>query len=241
MVGGLWASFHYDWLFIELIFVPEDRRGQDLGSALLAIAEAQARAWGAAGVWLDTFSFQAPGFYQRHGFAVFGEIGDYPGTHRRFFLSKRLNPTGPLEVTHPAIEPIADPAPHHRDAIGDPLGRFGDARLGGGAWPDSALALGLRDADGRIIGGLWGRSYYDWFFLDLLVVPSQLRGQGLGTELLTRAEAEARARGCIGVWLDTFSFQAPDYYPRHGYTAFGEITDYPGPHRRLFFSKRLSP
>jgi GNAT superfamily N-acetyltransferase len=94
MLGGLWGYFHYDWLFIELIFVPEDRRGHDLGSTLLAMAEAQARAWGGVGVWLDTFSFQARGFYERHGFAAFGEIADYPTPHRRFFLSKPLDPAG---------------------------------------------------------------------------------------------------------------------------------------------------
>jgi GNAT superfamily N-acetyltransferase len=240
MAGGLLGHFRYDWLFIELIFVPDDRRGQNLGSALLAMAEAQARAWGAAGVWLDTFSFQARGFYERHGFAVFGEIADYPAPHRRFFLSKRLDPNGPLDATHPAIERVPEPGPHHVEAISAPLSRFNDARIGGdGDWPDGALALALRDADGGIDGGLWGRSYYHWLFVDLLVVPDRLRGQGIGADLLARAEAEARARGCIGVWLDTFSFQAPAFYPRHGYAMFGEITDYPAPHRRLFFSKRL--
>jgi GNAT superfamily N-acetyltransferase len=90
-----------------------------------------------------------------------------------------------------------------------------------------------------MLGGLWAQSYYDWLFVDLLVVPKRLRGQGIGTELLGRAEAEARARGCVGVWLDTFSFQAPTFYPRHGYAVFGEIANYPAPHRRLFLSKRL--
>jgi predicted N-acetyltransferase YhbS len=90
-----------------------------------------------------------------------------------------------------------------------------------------------------MVGGLWGRSYYNWLFVDLLVVPDRLQGRGIGAALLGYAEAAARARGCAGVWLDTFSFQAPAYYARHGYGVFGEIADYPKPHRRLFFSKRL--
>ena len=239
MAGGLWGRFSYGWLFIELIFVPEDRRGQDLGAALLAIAEAQARSWGGIGVWLDTFSFQARGFYEKHGFAVFGEIADYPSPHRRFFLSKRLDPAGPLAVTHAAIEPIPTPEAQHREAIGNPLSLFNDQRLGGGAWPDAALALALRDADGGIDGGLWGRHYYHWLSIELLVVPDRWQGQGLGSALLARAEAEAKAQGCVGVWLNTFSFQAPSFYAQRGYTEFGNITDYPAPHRRLFFSKRL--
>jgi GNAT superfamily N-acetyltransferase len=249
VAGGLYGYFRYDWLFIELIFVPEDRRGQDLGSALLAIAQAQARAWGAVGVWLDTFSFQARGFYERHGFAVFGGIADYPAPHERFFLNKRLDPAGPRAAAHPAIERIAEPAPDHREAISGALGRFNDARIGGGDWPDVPLAFALRHGEGGSFGGpslggpsrggLWGRSYYNWLFVDLLVVPEHLQGQGIGAGLLGRAEAAARARGCTGVWLDTFSFQAPAFYVRHGYEAFGEIANYPAPHRRLFLSKRL--
>jgi GNAT superfamily N-acetyltransferase len=239
VTGGLWGRFKYDWLFIELIFVPEDRRGQDLGSALLAMAEAEARAWGAVGLWLDTFSFQARGFYERHGFAVFGEIADYPAPHKRFFLSKRLGPAGPPRLTHPAIARIAEPAPHHREAIAAGLGRFNDASIGQGPWPDAVLALALRDAPGQAAGGLWARSYYHWLILDLLVVPDPLRGQGIGTALLARAEAAARRQGCVGVWLDTFSFQAPAFFARHGYAAFGVIPDHPAPHRRVFLSKRL--
>ncbi len=239
VAGGLWGRFYYDWLFIELIFVPEDRRGQDLGSALLAMAEAQARDWGAIGVWLDTFSFQALGFYERKGFAVFGEIAEYPAPHRRFFLSKRIDPDGPRAAAHPAITPIAAPEPHHRAAIGSALSLFNDSRLGGGPWPDDELALVITDAADTIVGGLWGRSYYHWLFVDLLFVPETLRGRGLGTALLAQAEDAARGQGCVGIWLDTFSFQAPAFYPRHGYESFGAIGDYPAPHRRHFFSKRL--
>jgi GNAT superfamily N-acetyltransferase len=239
MLGGLWGRFYYDWLFIELIFVPEDRRGQDLGSALLAMAEGQARAWGAVGVWLDTFSFQARGFYERHGYAVFGEIGDYPAPHRRFFLSKRIGSLAPAARAHPAIAPVPAPPQAYREAIGAALSAFNDRAIGGGPWPDGDLALGIADPSGAVVGGLWGRSYYHWMSVTLLFVPEALRGQGVGTRLLAMAEAEARAEGCVGIWLDTFSFQAPDFYPRHGYARFGAIADYPAPHGRHFFSKRL--
>jgi len=67
---------------------------------------------------------------------------------------------------------------------------------------------------------------------------SGYRGQGVGTELMRRGEAEAVARGCHGVWLDTFEFQARGLYERLGYTCFGELENYPvGP--RFFMSKRV--
>lgn len=239
IAGGLWGRFYYDWLFVELICVPEARRGEGLGAALLAMAEAQARAWGAIGVWLDTFSFQARGFYEKHGYAVFGEISDFPPGHQRFFLARRLDPTGPARVVNPGITPIPEPGPAHRAAIARPLERFNNAALGAGPWPDETLCYTLETEGGQIVGGLWGRSYYRWLHIDLLMLPEAARGQGLGSALLRRAEAEALDRGCVGVWLDTFSFQAPDFYPRQGYRAFGRLDAYPDPHERTFFAKRL--
>ena len=55
------------------------------------------------------------------------------------------------------------------------------------------------------------------------------------------AENFARERDCIGVWLDTFDFQAPAFYRKLGYQAFGQLNDYPPGHQRLFFQKRLVP
>lgn len=90
-VGGLLGFALFDWLFVELLFVPEAARGQGMGSQLIARAEAFAREQGLAGVWLDTFSFQAPGFYEKLGYAVFGSIDDHPRGGSRFFLLKRLD------------------------------------------------------------------------------------------------------------------------------------------------------
>jgi GNAT superfamily N-acetyltransferase len=240
--GGLWGRFYYDWLFIELIFIPEDLRGQDLGSALLAMAEARARALGAVGIWLDTFSFQARGFYEKHGFTVFGEIADYPAGHARFFLQKRLDPRLPPQgaPSHALVEEILNPPREFRSAIGSPLSAFNDVQLGGGDWPERSHAFVLTDETDAIIGGLWARSYYDWLYVGLLFVPESLRGQGMGTQLLTLAEAEARAIGARGIWLDTFSFQAPDFYPRHGFQPIGKLESYPNRHSRTFFTKLLA-
>jgi hypothetical protein len=61
-----------------------------------------------------------------------------------------------------------------------------------------------------------------------------------GQELLHLAEARARERGCHSVWLDTFSFQAPEFYPKFGYREFGRL-DYPPDQQRISFQKRLIP
>ena len=91
-VGGLWGAIFFDWLFIELLYVPDALRGQDLGTRLMAAAETHARSQGLTGIWLDTFSFQARPFYEKLGYALAGEITDLPPGGSRFFLSKRLKP-----------------------------------------------------------------------------------------------------------------------------------------------------
>ncbi|KAF1067395.1 GNAT family N-acetyltransferase [Variovorax sp.] len=101
------------------------------------------------------------------------------------------------------------------------------------------LAVLLRDDAGEVIGGLWGRTAYRWLFVELLFVPEALRGRRVGAELLAGAEQEARHRGCIGSWLDTFEFQARGFYERQGYGVFGEIGDYPPGFARYYLSKRF--
>lgn len=76
-VGGAWTYRRLDWLFLDLLFVPESARGLGMGSALLARVEGLAEALDARGTWLTTYGFQARGSYEKHGFSVFGTL---PGT-----------------------------------------------------------------------------------------------------------------------------------------------------------------
>jgi GNAT superfamily N-acetyltransferase len=90
IIGGLWARDFYDWVFIENLFVPEALRGKGLGKRLLEQTEAIARSRGRVGIWLDTFSFHARGFYEKRGYQIFGQLPNYPDAETRFFLQKRL-------------------------------------------------------------------------------------------------------------------------------------------------------
>jgi GNAT superfamily N-acetyltransferase len=91
-VGGLvgWTSFSY--LYVNLLYLPDTLRGAGLGSQMMALAEEEAARRGCHGAWLDTFSFQARGFYERLGYTLFGAIEDYPPGHSRYFLKKALQP-----------------------------------------------------------------------------------------------------------------------------------------------------
>jgi ribosomal protein S18 acetylase RimI-like enzyme len=101
------------------------------------------------------------------------------------------------------------------------------------------LAVLVREPDGRVAGGLVGRTG-SWLSVELLWLPEGKRGAGLGTEVMRAAEAEAVRRGCLGAHLDTFSFQAPGFYRRLGYEVFGVIDDYPPGHKRYYLRKRFA-
>lgn len=135
------------------------------------------------------------------------------------------------------IDRVLDPADQDRNLILEPLLAYNLAVSGEENY--KKLALFLRNDGGEVEGGLWAKRYYDWVFVDLLFVPEALRGGKLGSKLLLQAEEWAKAEGCVGIWLDTFAFQAPDFYLKLGYEVFGTLENYPKPHRRYFLRKLL--
>lgn len=90
VIGGLWGLTAWHWLYIENLAVPPALRGGGLGTRILAMAEREAVARGCIGARLDTYSFQARPFYERHGYAVAGAIPDCPPGHTRYTMFKRL-------------------------------------------------------------------------------------------------------------------------------------------------------
>ena len=97
----------------------------------------------------------------------------------------------------------------------------------------------LKDEAGTIIGGLTGYALYEWMFVQYLSVAESARGTGLGQALVERAESWGREQGLGGMWLETFDFQAPDFYRKLGFVEFGAIEDHPTGSRRIFFHKRF--
>ncbi len=95
--------------------------------------------------------------------------------------------------------------------------------------PNSATPLNLfvRDAEGTLIGGLTATTYWGWLDIDDLWLGESIRGQDIGTELMQMAETEAIRRGCKWAKLETFSFQARDFYEKLGYRVIGTLNDYP--------------
>jgi len=90
VAGGLLGGTYWGWLAIDIFWLREDLRGQGYGSRLLQAAEAEAVRRGCHHAHLDTMDFQAPGFYEKHGYHVWGRLDDLPTGHARIFYMKEL-------------------------------------------------------------------------------------------------------------------------------------------------------
>ena len=137
-----------------------------------------------------------------------------------------------------SIARAADPGAAYAP-IWAPLLAFNQLIADGAEGDPFALVL-TGESDDAIAGGLWALALWGSFYIGLVVVPADARRQGLGRELMRRAEEEARVLGCRQMWLDTYAFQARPFYERFGFEVFGQI-DGPTPiFPRYFMQKQLS-
>jgi ribosomal protein S18 acetylase RimI-like enzyme len=103
-----------------------------------------------------------------------------------------------------------------------------------------ALSVFARDANGTVIGGVLGETWGEWLDIWQVWVDPAFHRQGLGSRLLRAAEQAAIARGCRHAQLDTYSFQAPEFYAKQGYEVFGLLEGMPDGHKRFYLRKRLA-
>jgi GNAT superfamily N-acetyltransferase len=121
--------------------------------------------------------------------------------------------------------------------IGEALGAEVAARLG--PRDERPLSILARDAGGAVVAGLNGVSHWRWLYVRHLYVAPAWRGQGLGRRLLAQGEKAALARGCVGVYLDTFEESAAVFYERRGFVRHGRIENFPVGAARIFLGKAL--
>ncbi|HCW53121.1 MAG TPA: N-acetyltransferase [Clostridium sp.] len=101
------------------------------------------------------------------------------------------------------------------------------------------IGVYIRNKDGNIVAGLTGDTHGNWLTIKYLWVSEELRSQGVGSEILKQAEEEAKKRGCKYSFLDTFSFQAPEFYKKYGYKEQFALENYPITGKRYYFTKNL--
>lgn len=100
-------------------------------------------------------------------------------------------------------------------------------------------AFTVRDEAGGIVGGVTCTLFWQHMHIDFLWVEETKRKEGLGAKLLAEAENFAKKKGARLIKLDSFSFQAPHFYEKHGYTVYGKLEDHPVGHTQYYLVKRL--
>jgi GNAT superfamily N-acetyltransferase len=144
-----------------------------------------------------------------------------------------------LAMTTVRVQLANPPDPTAKAAAGDALYAYNVAHTGiDDRQPIAAVAID--STRGAVLGGLWGRTELGLLFLDMFFLPDNLRGQGIGTQLLEEVEREACRRGCRRAVVETSSFQAPAFYLRHGYQELGRVAfTLPG-QARVFLRKEFT-
>jgi GNAT superfamily N-acetyltransferase len=96
-----------------------------------------------------------------------------------------------------------------------------------GEYPEQQfIRLNARDGNGRLLGGLRSFVFLYWLNIEVLFVEAEARGSGLGSRLLAEAERQAIELGAMYAKLETFEWQAPKFYEKHGYEEYARLDDY---------------
>ena len=101
------------------------------------------------------------------------------------------------------------------------------------------LNIYLEDEEGNLVAGMVAETFGNWLEIEYLYVSDDLRGQGIGSKILEMAENESRNRGCKYSFVDTFNFQAPKFYEKHGYKEVFALKEYPYTGERYYYTKEL--
>lgn len=133
-----------------------------------------------------------------------------------------------------SIEAISDPADF--DTIAAGLRAYADTFTG----PRESKPFGFAQKEnGRVVGGITGTTVWDWLIVNELWVDASYRKTGLGSALLGQAETWAISVGCRFARLNTFEFEAREFYEAHGYRVENQSNDFPTGHIQFHLTKRL--
>ncbi|MEI8124524.1 MAG: GNAT family N-acetyltransferase [Parachlamydiaceae bacterium] len=142
-----------------------------------------------------------------------------------------MNPQEKMKV-------IVDYTPNHadNDIVKEGLIKCYEALFGE---RDKPLSIFLKNESGEVFGGIQAFMDTESVYIDVMWVEESLQKQGYGTKLLGAAEQEAIKNGCIFSLVDTWDFQAEEFYLKSGYERIGEIKNYWHGHSKIFLRKNI--
>lgn len=248
VVGAVTTCSVLGVMWLDVLYIFDEFRRRGLASWLVLEAERIAHEKGCVGAGTWTFNWQGPQFYPTIGYRVCGIYDGYPFGVTEHVLAKRL-PDG--VSTQAAAELVARhekdgfalvAAPTEDDMRGVYRGFHEFCVRNAGEemdYPSVSLSLVLKDAEGRLVGGLTAFPTIRNMVLEAIWVDEGYRGKGHGRRLLLEAERIAKDSGCCAVSTHALSFQSPGFFHRLGYATYGTVGVAVDGHTEDLLIKRL--
>ena len=231
--GGVVAEVDWGMLYIDLLWIHDDLRGKNYGRALMHTIEQTALQYKIPHAYLMTTEFQALPFYQHIGYELFGTLMNRPHGYAYYYLRKmNIQASEPIADFPVSINPVQSDVQQINRGLRDYCEQFVDST-------SKRLGAFIYGADGRVLGGIVGSTYWDWFDVFFFWLDDSLRGQGYGKQLLQLAEAECHRRGINSIVCETFDSQSLTFFQSQGFEVFATLSDRPPKHESYFLKKFL--
>ena len=244
IIAGCILNIH-SWgrAVLAQLWTDERYRGRGLGSMLIRRAEQAAREKGCYYLCLGTLDFMARPLYEKHGFRVFTVTHDLPRGHVGWSMSKRLDKEVPeyIPTDHSAFERWKIEAGNKEDAkiVDEGLDRYCEKFMAPEENEDIPISRKLVDKDGNLIAAVLAEVDADMSTdVNGVWVEPPYRNQGIGSYLLGEVEREAKGKGSYLLIGNACDWNV-DFFFKNGYTANGELSDYPKGHTAYELEKRL--
>ncbi len=244
--GGCLASTVYRVMHLEVLWVAEQQRRLGYGAQLVLGAEQFGLENGCRASQTWTFSFQGPEFYPAIGYKPIGVYDGYPNgiTEHAFIKHLGENQDNRLHMV-PGIPDsrgfYLDTAVTEADAKILHLGLHQHVVLNvGDGYKGIRIKLVVRDPSGEFVGGLSAWSTLQNLIFDFIWIDERFRSKGLGKILMLEMERIARESGCIASQAYCFSFHAPGFFEKMGYSILGISNGYPPPTTELYLIKKYN-
>jgi GNAT superfamily N-acetyltransferase len=238
------ASTVFRVMHLEVLWVSDDLRGKGYGSQLVLAAEQIGFAGGCNTAQTWTLSFQGPKFYPTIGYQPLGVYDGYPGGITEHVFMKRLPSdqanSRELGVPDPlGLILTTDVSEADKKILHAGLHRHVKLNVGEGD-KGIKIRLVLNDQAGELVGGLSAWTTLSNLIFDHIWIAEGFRKKGLGRRLLQEMEGIARENGCIASQAYCFSFLAPGFFEKMGYSVLGVSNGYPPPAEEFYLIKKYS-
>ena len=233
----------YPWgmMYIDIMWVDEKYRRQELGSNALQALERVAEEKGCYLITLGTFDFQARPYYLKHGYTVFSTKKECPKGHEDYEMFKRLDVERAKRECRPIEYEIVDGTDEDAEYISNQLDYgFNAKHLRIAEHGYIKINRKLINKDGKVVAAIMaGVSEIDIGWIWKIWVDEEYRHQGLGTLLLKHFEKVAKQKGATVITTEEIFDWNVGFFLKSGYKVTGELQDFPKGHTYYLIEKIL--